>query len=72
MNLYTPITETELRNELGDPSSFEETLAGLLENKIIEEHHDGGFTFNALYVGEILKNDPNNDLYELYGELELG
>jgi predicted transcriptional regulator len=73
MSLYNPITESELAEVLGeDPEAVAETLATLLEKRIIEEHHDGGFTFNAVYVDHILGQDPNQDLHELYGDLELG
>lgn len=73
MSRYNPITESELAEVLGeDAESVAETLATLLEKQIIEEHHDGGFTFNAVYVDHLLGLDPDNDLHELYGDLELG
>lgn len=73
MSLYSPITKQELEEVLGeDAASIDETLASLIEKKIIDEHHDGGFTFNAVYVEFLLGQDLDRDLYELYGDTELG
>lgn len=73
MSSYNPITKAELSEVLGeDVSSVEETLATLIEKKVIDEHHDGGFTFNSVYADFLLTQDPDYDLWMLYGDQELG
>lgn len=74
MNLYNPMTYDELRAIVNHPSDedFDEALTGLLEKKVIAEHHDGGYTFNSVYVDFLLNHDPDGDLHREYGDEELG
>lgn len=61
-DMYAPISETELSEVLGDsPESVAETLASLIEKKIVSEHHDGGFILNETYVDHLLYYNPEDE-----------
>lgn len=52
---YRDISRDEMRQALGVPESeVDETIASLVDKQILEEHHDGGFTFNQVYVDFLL------------------
>lgn len=62
MSGYNPITPEEIASVLGDDSvSVAETIATLIEKKIIFEHHDGGFFFNEAYVDHLLYYNPEDE-----------
>lgn len=64
---YAPFTREELHQEVGGTEEeFTEALAGLIEKGVILEHHDGGYTFNALAVGALLAQHgehPDDDVW---------
>lgn len=54
-NLYSPFSREELHATVGGTEEeFDEALANLIEKGVINEHHDGGFTFDPLYVELLL------------------
>lgn len=58
-SFYSPFTRDELHAAVGgSKDEFTEALASLIQKGIVNEHHDGGFTFNPEYVEFLLSQHP--------------
>lgn len=60
---YSPLSLEELEHLVGENPS--EAVDSLVRKGILVPHHDGGYSFNADVVDEILSQEPGGDSAEL-------